>query len=440
MAGSQHPTAAALTDPKEGVPSYRPGAVRGTLVARFGAGVEVPVDTGRARAYPGLRTEAPSMLAFYEAFAELAPSGHVLDVGSGSSLGARCLALKGFSVTALEQDADAVAFASHYAPGVEHVQAELCEYSPARRFGGAVVADLFAHTTDPEAAVMALAGLLEPGALCLFAEPAAHVSQRLSPPQRRGFSLARLRALLVRAGFTVEAVLCDRMPFIALLARAESPNVRDAFVEAYAAAARGDLSAALTPLDRANDSGRPEVELEILLARAELYLAQGLGDASAEACFRARELAPSDARALTFLSRIALASGATNDALLLALDAVERDPSEPAACALAALCADGLGHDSLETWRAASNLAPDDAALACELARAASRHGDHALALHCLERVERYGPPDASYHVTRAWLLLAAGLKAEASIESRIAQARGADPSELAELIAALHH
>lgn len=379
------------------------------------------------------------MIAYYDGFAELIPSGRVLDAGSGSSVGARRLEQRGLRVTAVEADLQAATFARRYAPNVNHVEADLVAFTAEPDFDGAIVADTLGHALDPEGTLMAVARVLKPGARLLIAETAAHASQRLTPPQRRSFSLARLRAMLVRAGFSVEALLSDGVPFVAFLAKRTRPEVLKIFSDAYSLAGRGNIEGALRALDAGNDSGQLEVEIEILIARSELYLATGQGDSAAEACFRAQKFAPNDARPLIGLGRVALASGATADALHLALDALARDGTEAAACALAALAADSLGHpDAFTAWRTASNLAPDDLALACECARGASRRGDHALALQGLERVERYGSPEPAYHLTRAWLLLAANRKGEAEIEARIARARDADGQELNELLAAI--
>lgn len=439
MSESQ-PAEAPLSNETSSLPRYVTGDRRGILLARFSGGGEVRVDQGRTRSYPGLRTEAASMSAFYDALADLVPTGRVLDAGSGSASGARRLQQRGLEVTAVDLDPLAVAFARRYAPTVRHVAGDLCSFVDDTEFDAAIVADTLAHATDPEAMLIAVARSLKTGALLLVAESAAHVSQSLSPPQRRSFSLARLRALVVRAGFSIQAVLSDQVPFVALVASLTHPKVLRAFEAAYSFAGLGDIQNAQKALDGAEEAS-PEVEIEVLLARSELYLATGEGDAAAHACFRARELAPDDARPLIGIGRVALSSGATGDALNLALDALQRDPTEAAACALAALCADSLDHpDAFTAWRTASNLAPDDLMLAREFARGASSRGDHTLALQVLERVEQYGQPEPAYHLTRAWLLLAATRKNEAQIEARIAQARNADPSELAELLQAIQH
>lgn len=444
MTASQHPSGTAAATRAEGPalsPKYSPGARRGTVQALFGNGKTLSVETSRARAYPGLRSEAPRMAVFYEAFAGFfAPGARVLDAGCGAGAGARALQLGGLDVTAVDDDETAVAFASHHAPELRVVRRDLAAYQADEPFDGAILADVLAHAADPEVVLMAVSRALAGSGRLLVAEPTAHVSQRLTAPQRRAFSASRLRSLLVCAGFTVEAVLSNGVPFVALLARLTHPSVREAFAGAYSLAGRGRLAEALSALEGARDTGRLEVEVELSLARSELHMALGSGDAAAEACFRVRELEPREARALVGLGRISLSSGAPSDALHLALDALRCNGTEAAACTLAALAAGALGHpDALTAWRAAANLVPDDPAIACELARTASRFGDPALGLHCLERVERYGTPlGPEHHLTRAWVLIAAGRKTEAELEARIAEARDADPESLDELRRAL--
>jgi tetratricopeptide (TPR) repeat protein len=245
--------------------------------------------------------------------------------------------------------------------------------------------------------------------------------------------VARLRSLLVRTGFDVEALICDHVPFIALLARASAPEVREAFAAAHAAAARGQLVEAEQALKAARGRQSSAVELEVLLAESELCLARGDGDGAAAACFRAQELAPNDARSFIGLSRIALAGGGASDALKLALEALRHDATEPAAYAVAGVAADALGHpDVFTAWRAAVNLAPDDAAVVGELARIASERGDHALALTSFERLERYGAPlSAEHHLARGFSLLAVGRRSEAEIEAHLALSKGAADADL---------
>lgn len=421
-------------------PLYAPGPRRGSFLASFDDGQSLEVEPGRARLYPGLRGEAPSMAAFYDAFADFVGHGRVLDAGSGAGVGSARLTARGLQVLAVDHDPVALAFAKHHAPRAQHALTDLVALQLEAAFDGAIVADVLSLAVEPEAALLGVGRALRVGAPLLVAEAAAHVSQRLSVPQRRAFSVGRLRSLLVRTGFEVEAVICDRVPFVALLATAREPGVADAFAAAYAAAASGDLPAALAALDTARLSNRPQVELEVLLAETELFLATNDGDRAAAACFRAQKLAPADARPIVGLGRIALGSGAATDALHLALDALRHDVTEPTAYALAAIAADALGHpDSVTAWRAASNLAPDDAVIVGELARSAAARGDHALALSSLERLERYGALlEADHHVTRAWLLISAGRHGDAATEMRIAAAKQASPTDLKALEQAL--
>ncbi len=421
-------------------PRYAPGARRGSFLARFSSGASLEVEPGRARLYPGLRGEAPSTAAFYDAFADFIGHGRVLDAGSGAGVGAARLLARGLDVVAAEQDAAAVAFARQLAPAAEHLTVDLVGLKLDAPVDGAIAADVLSQALEPEAALLAIGRTMKPGAALLVAEPAAHVSQRLSVPQRRAFSPARLRSMLVRTGFRIEAVICERVPFVAFLAQAARSSVADAFANAYALAAQGAFSAALSSLAGVRSANDGAVELEILLAESELFLAQGDGDRAARVCFLAQKLAAGDARPLVGLGRVALGSGAPGDALHLALDALRRDASEAAAYALAAVAADALGHpDAYTAWRAASNLAPDDPVIAGELARASAARSDHTLGLLALDRVERYGIAlEPEQHVTRAWLLLAAGRANDAAIEIRIARANGAGSAELSALEAAV--
>lgn len=417
----------------EAAPQYTPAARRGAFLASFTDGQSLEVEPGRARLYPGLRGEAPSMAAFYDAFADFVGQGRVLDAGCGAGVGSGRLAARGLSVLAVDLDPVALTFARRQAPSAEHQMKDLVALELDSVFDGAIVADVLSHALEPEAALLSLGRALRLGTPLLVAEPAAHVSQRLSVPQRRAFSVGRLRSLLVRTGFEIDAVICDRVPFVALLATARDRGVADAFAAAYARAAEGNLNGALEALGTARASGRSQVEIEVLLAEAELFLASGDGDRAAAACFQARKLAPADARPLVGLGRIALGSADASDALHLALDALRLDITEPTAYALAAIAADTLGHpDAFTAWRTASNLAPDDPVVVGELARAAAARGDHALALAGLERLEGYGAVlEAEHHVTRGWLLIAAGRRSEAVTEARIAAAKHANPTDL---------
>src|SRR4051812_5637361 len=95
-------------------PSYEFGRREAEIVARFPSGKRVAVVRGRERAYPGLRSVAPSTLAFYESFAPSIRGKHVLDAGSGAGLGTRILCDYAPHVTGLDQNAPALDFAREY--------------------------------------------------------------------------------------------------------------------------------------------------------------------------------------------------------------------------------------------------------------------------------------------------------------------------------------
>ncbi|HET9960376.1 MAG TPA: methyltransferase domain-containing protein [Polyangiaceae bacterium] len=432
-------------------PRYAEGRRRGSFLARFGGGPELEVEPGRVRAYPGLRGEAPSMAAYYEAFAEFVKAGRVLDAGSGAGMGTYRLLARGLEVVAVDIDPRAVAFAEQQAPGAEHVVTDLAALEVSEPVDGAILADVLCHTLDPESVLLAIGRALKPGASLLVAEPRAHVSQRLSAPQRRAFSAARLKSLLLRTGFDVEGVISDRVPFVCLLAKKlDAAKVCEAFGRAYAFSSQGKFNAAVASLQAARAESVVTVAtsatLEILLAQFELFLASGDGDKAASTCFEARELFPNDARPLIGLGRIALASGGASDALSLALEALRHDATEPSAYALAGVSANELGHpDAFTAFRAAVHLAPDDPLIVQEFVRLCSERGAHSLGLASLDQFERYavssGPDQAlgaEHHILRASLLIAAGRPNEAEVELRIARMKGADPTELTKLEQAL--
>jgi tetratricopeptide (TPR) repeat protein len=233
----------------------------------------------------------------------------------------------------------------------------------------------------------------------------------------------------LRAGLVLDAWLLEAGSFIACVAR----KVSDAALEALSEADRSrssDPAAARSAYARAALSARVDVRFEAAIGLAELELACGDGDAAVKALFAARDLDAADARALVGLSQISLLTGAAHDALKLALDAIRLDPADAAATAAVAQAATALGHpDAFAAWRLAAGLAPDDAAIATELARLAAERGDYAFGLTVLNRLRQYSDVcSPSLHVTIAWLLIAEGHLADAVLEARTATAL--DPSD----------
>jgi tetratricopeptide (TPR) repeat protein len=170
---------------------------------------------------------------------------------------------------------------------------------------------------------------------------------------------------------------------------------------------------------------RRALALELLLAQAELGMAERAGDIAARAYFQARELEPLDARALTGLSRIALSIGEADDALRLAHEAVRAQPTSALAAATLAIVGERLERpEAFNAWRAAVNLAPDDVGIVTGLGRCAAARGEYHYAICAFDRARAYGDEfGPEFHVTLGWLLLADGRCHDAVLEARHAQA-----------------
>jgi SAM-dependent methyltransferase len=397
----------------------------------------------RVRAYPKLAGEAPPTRAIYGALTRLLPAtAKVIDAGSGSGVGTLRLTEHFDTVIGIDRDPQAVAFAREYAPLATFVVGDLADDAApsADPADAAIVCDVLGHLKRPGAALRALRARLRDGATLLVAEPSAHVSQHLRSPARRAYSKKALAGALARAGFEPSSFLCDAGTFLVCVGRASSSAAYRVLAEAEAAFDDGDVASAAEAYARAARSEEPRVRHEAMLGQAELFLADNEGDAAAKAFFEARDTDLSDARSLAGLARVSLAMGGAGDALQLGLEALELDPTDPAAACIVARVADHLKHpEALSAWRIASNIAPDDPGIATELARCAAGSGDYKLGIFAFERLRRYGDSlGAMFHVTLAWLLFAEGRVADATIEARMATA--IDPREpaLAELWPAL--
>jgi len=421
-------------------PSYEFGRREAEVVARFPSGKRVAVVRGRERAYPGLRSVAPSTLPFYEAFAPMVRGKHVLDAGSGSGLGSRILCDYAPHVTALDSDARALEFAREYVPGAEFLQADLCHGSPVDRADAAFVIDVLGHLARPEAALRGLRACLPAGSQLFVAEPKAHASQRLLPPARAAFSQASLTRLLLRSGFELEEVAAPGANFVALVALRSSDPAIDALVEGFQQAQRSQFQAARADFARARQSQRVDVQLEALLGEAEAAFAANDGDGAARCYFEANGLSDSDGRALCGLARVALAMGEVHDALRLAVDALQRDPIDGSAHTVMAVAAEQISPpDAWNSWRIAVNLAPDDLEVATGLARTSAARQNYGFAIHVFERLRGYDTVlGVQFHVTLGWLLLADSRKNDAAVEARYAAAIAPEDPAVSELLAAI--
>lgn len=421
-------------------PSYDFGRREAELVARFPSGKRVPVRRGRERAYPGLRGTAPSTVAFYEAFARFANGKHLLDAGSGSSIGTRVLCRAFPHVTAIDNDARALEFGREYAPAAEYLQADLCLGSSLDRIDAAFVIDVLGHLSHPEAALRSLRACLPVGSQLFVAEPRAYCSQRLLAPACRAFSERALKRLLLRSGFDVDHALDSGPSFVALVAHRAGEPALEALTEAVHQAHRGQFRAARAEFARAKASPRTDVKLEALLGEAEAAIAANDGDCAVRSYFEANELDPKDGRALAGLSRIALATDEIDDALRLSLESIARDPIDASAHALMGLAAEQLSHpEAFNAWRIAANLAPDAPEVATGLARSAAQRQNYAFAIQVFERLRGYNTTlSLEFHVTLGWLLLADGRRNDASVEARYATAIAPEHSAVTELVQAI--
>jgi len=419
-------------------PTYSGDARTGLFMAEFENGARVPVNASRARAYPGLTSTAPSTLPFYTAIESLNLAGPVLDAGAGSGEGARALRQAGRDVVAVEIDHGAAHFAREYTPGIRVVEADLCLTAPVSDMSAAVVADTLGHVADPEAFLRNVRLCLAPGGTLLLAEPLAQLAQRLIAPARRAFTKQELTAMLTRTGFVVDGWLSTSGTFVACVARRVEDSVLEALARAGELANQGAFTEARQLLE-ATRTERATMTLELLLAQGELAMAEGAGDIAARAFFKARDLDPQDARALTGLSRIALSIGESDDALRLAMDAVRAHPASALATATFAIVGERLEHpETFNAWRAAVNLAPDDVGIVTGLGRAAAALGEYHYAICAFDRARSYGDEfGPEFHVTLGWLLLADGRRQDAVLEARHAQALSPDDQSARELLEA---
>lgn len=416
-------------------PLYVSSGRRGCAWAHFGAGEPVPVYRDRRRSYPGLVGEAPPTGPFYAAGRELFHDGSlVLDVGCGSGAGSRALAER-HRVIGLDSDPEALAFARRIAPSLEWVVDALAAPPAVPEANGAVIVDVLGFTRDPGRMLRSVRAVLRQDGRLLVAEPVAHASQWLRHPARRAFTRDELTTLLRGAGFTVDAWARTPGSFLCCVARPTASDSWRWLGEAERHLHAGAPELALAALARAGTEPQPELEI----ARAQASLARGDGDGAFASLVRVREMAPSDARGHALMARLALAAGAREQALELAIEAVRCDPCSVLAQAAAAEVTEQLGGDSFDGWRTASILAPADPGVATRFAQTAAARQQAGLAITALERVRAYGDDlGTAFHVTLGWLLVVDGRPEDAKLEARLALARAPGDADALELLAHL--
>ncbi len=386
--------------------------------ATFENGETVRVRAGRVRAYPGLPSEAPPTLPFYKlAGEELPENACVLDVGCGAGLGTRLLTQRGRKVVGLDESAEAVAFARHFAGSAELSNADAGRGLPALALDAAVFVDVLGHMIAPFDALAAVHERLRAGSVIFVAEQAAHPEQCLRAPVRRAFSQRGLASLLAATGYRIVKWHCTGT-FLACTAE----YVDDPAVASLVAATRTQQTRWALPLyEAAKKSENSHVVLEALLGAAETCINMGDGDGACKNLFDARALAPEDPRPCIGLSRIALLTNSYDDAKAMAELAIKLDPSESTAYAMLALARDATFEPSVHPWRQAVNLSPDSAEYVDMLLDASAAAGDSKLGVYAAERLRAYAGGNTATQVTYAKALLMDGREADARYEIEVA-------------------
>jgi len=393
------------------------------------------IDRTRARAYPGLNAAAPLNRVFYEeACEQLAGAKVVWDVGTGSGFGAAILAERHDCVIAIDPDATARAFATRLARNVVVVASGEEQPSP----DGAAVIDVLGHVTSPFALLRDLRKNLEEGARVFVAEAAAYPNQTLVHPARRAFSVSALEGLADAAGFRVAAWTSRAGTFLACTLVAVEDDGAKALEQGAMAMSAGDAEAARESYERAAASPHRGVQREAALAMADLHYAMREGDLACAAYMRAHEIDSADPRPLAALAQLLCEAEDIKTAARFAQEAVALEPADAGAqVAMAVVLEAASAQNSLESWRKASSLAPDQSEVVSRYATLALGAGDATSALLALDRARSFGEDDGpSLNIVLTRVLLALGRKADAKGEASLAKAKAPDHPAVLALLA----
>ncbi|MCA9644572.1 MAG: class I SAM-dependent methyltransferase, partial [Myxococcales bacterium] len=340
---------------KDSTVTYVRGAAPDDFWAHFRSGASVHISRGRGCHYPELPSAAPSMRAYYEAFAKRFPHlGRVLDAGCGAGVGTRILGRHYRQVLAVDRDPKALAFCRELSRRTETLQTNIEDGLGQEQCAAAVVADVLGHTDSPSTFLRSLRRGLSEGAPVLVVEARAELTQRLEAPARRAFSSLELARLLESNGFRFTEWLAEDSSFLACCVTAQDDGLWQDFEAAERAVAAAEQEPSSTLLARAlkkngefgaKATGHPRYHAEMLLLEARLGWLEHSGDRTAEALLAAQRSAPGDARASARLSQLMLAVGAVPDALELALSALRVDPTLPEAANAFASAVTKLGHE-----------------------------------------------------------------------------------------------
>jgi len=422
------------------LPNYRSGEARGRYTAHFSEGVTVPVTRGRERWYPKLTSTAPCMLAVYEAIAgSLTDEKLVWDVGCGAGAGTRILAATGRTTVGFDIDRDALAFARSFAT-TETFQQLPTAVDSAAAPDVIVLVDVLGLAERPRALLSALRRLASAKTRLVVVEYRAFCTQAVAPPIKRAFSDRSLRALLVQSGWLLDVVQPLAQTLILGTAFPSAGSEGDLFDAAEETWSRGDLASTRLILRGLALEGPLAVRKQAYLELADLYFMQGDGDSAGEALAQIAGLDADEPAASAGMSRLTLAMGNPADALMLAVQALERDPTDAgASVALAHAAEQAEPSEAANAWAMACNLMPDDVAILTNRARVCAEVGQPELSIAALEQLRTYHPshgPELS--LTLAWLLLEAGRISDAQLEARVAAILGEDDPEVQRVQAAI--
>jgi tetratricopeptide (TPR) repeat protein len=240
-----------------------------------------------------------------------------------------------------------------------------------------------------------LARRVQPGTTLVGAVAFASVGQRLEAPARRAYSREALDALLVRTGWAAPVLLGRVDGFLVFETHRMEASAAHAALEL--AETLDPRHAAETVLLRIAGAARTNADAslarELMLATAALQLHRGDLDAADEAATAANAIAPSAARPLVVLGRIARARGAVDDAEALFDHALACDECNVDAWAEWSSCLEAQGNldAAVETLACAASLEPADHTIAANEARLLGTAGQGHAAIRVLDRVLAYG-------------------------------------------------
>jgi tetratricopeptide (TPR) repeat protein len=428
--------------PLQGIeyPNYRNADARGHYHASFSDGVPVSVASERARWYPRVRGSAPCMAAVYEAVAaSLTDEKLIWDVGCGAGVGTHILRAEGREVIGLDNDLDALEFAKRFSPGHRYLRFPL--HGEAERAPDVMLlVDVLGTTEDPRRLLWQLRSACDVSTRLVVVEQRAYGSQTLVPPARRAFSTRSLESLLTRSGWQFDSAELLGETLVICTATPEPGQVGKIFDAAETARLRGDATAARQLLAALMDHTSKRVHCQAALELADLAFQMGDGDSVVEALRQVSSTDPQEPGANAGMARLELALGNTSDALMLAVQALERDPCDArTAVAFAQATELAAPGDASEAWGLAAALAADDVQVLTNRARVCASEGQLELSIATLEQLRAYHPaPAIDLSVTLGWLLLDAGRVADAQLEARMAATLAPDDDEVKTLQAAL--